>query len=754
MRPLHLFAIMTVSVPVVVASTADAATGWTAKEAFAHSVVDTNGIRWVDGRYLPLEGRPFANTDGYYERLPSTVTTNVNAGARAMRKHTSGMQIRFATDSRHVYIKWKNSGSDMWHMPATGVSGIDVYKRDAATGDWRFFRIGAPKKNAKEPHIMDFWEGGPGAAYLVNLPLYNEIEEFSVGIAKHATLEALGPRASGIEKPVVFYGTSITHGGCASRPGTSFVNLIGRDLDVPVVDLGFSGCGWMEFEMSEHLAKIDASCYVLDCLGNMTSLKDAEPKAGRNVEENYEPFIRNLRTKRPGVPIVMAEKPSVHYVKGCHVDRYLRSLYEKLVAEGWNDLVYLPRERMHSFDAEDSVDGAHPSDLGMRHYADGYGFAVKCALDRTVSDIPRVSVPESDGWEPSWDTSGADTNGLVWIDGRKLPLEGRAFAPTKDEFYYYRIPDDLSTNVNSGVRNMRSNTAGMQFRFRTDSRRLVFRWTNTASSMQHMCRNGASGIDVYYFDETRGKWMYAHTGIPSRDGSCLAVPDWHPGAACLVNLPLYNGVKAFSVGVDPGAKVTPLGPRASGVEKPVVFYGTSITQGACASRPGMAFVNIVGRELDVPVVNLGFSGSGVMEYAMSDVLARIDASCYVLDCLWNMRSAKDAYGKRDRDVEDRYEPFIRNLRLKRPGVPIVMAEQCDVFLDGPCNKDLFIRGLYEKLIAEGWGNLYYLPKDRMYSGDGEGTVDRCHPTDRGMVQLAAAFGGVVKKALGDSLSNK
>ena len=260
--------------------------------------------------------------------------------------------------------------------------------------------------------------------------------------------------------------------------------------------------------------------------------------------------------------------------------------------------------------------------------------------------------------------------------------------------------------------------------------------------MDHMPSTGVSGIDIYRFDDGIGEWRYVRTGrITSAKGGEVDL-GWKPGERCLVNLPLYNGVKSFSLGVATNASVTALGPRRSGVDKPVVFYGTSITHGGCCSRPGLAFVNIVGRRLDVQVVNLGFSGSGVMEFEMSEHLAKIDASCYVLDCLWNMGISGL------RGVKENYEPFIRNLRAKRPGVPIVMAEQCDVFCGGPNDKDRFVKDLYDRLLAEGWENLVYLPKEKMYTGDREGTVDGCHPNDWGMMSLADAFGGAVRRALG------
>ena len=354
-------------------------------------------------------------------------------------------------------------------------------------------------------------------------------------------------------------------------------------------------------------------------------------------------------------------------------------------------------------------------------------------------------------WDPAMAQKNAvvDEKGVKWIDGKYLPIEGRAFDDV--EAYYDRLPSNVTTKVNGGVRSMKHHTSGMLFRFKTDSKRLEFRWTpySPGLSMDHMPSTGMSGIDVYRFDAKAGRWFYVKTGrIHDPKGGSLSL-GWTPGTPCLVNLPLYNGIRSFRLGIDKDAKVEALGPRKSGVDKPVVFYGTSITHGGCCSRPGLAFVNWVGRRLDVPVVGLGFSGSGVMEFEMSEHLARIDASCYVLDCLWNMGMAKNAQpGRPGRNVNENYEPFIRNLRAKRPNVPIVMAEQCDVYCNGPCDKDLFIKALYEKLVKEGWKNLVYLPKTNMYPGDMEGTVDGCHPNDLGMASMTDAFSGAVKQALG------
>ena len=300
-------------------------------------------------------------------------------------------------------------------------------------------------------------------------------------------------------------------------------------------------------------------------------------------------------------------------------------------------------------------------------------------------------------FDPDMEIPGVVTNGVKWIDGRLLPLEGRAFDGT--EHYYDRLPTNVTTSVNANARTMKHHTAGMQFRFATDSTTLVFNWVpyNTSLSPDNMAASGASGIDVYRFDAESGRWRYVKTGrISSSEGGSLSL-DWTPGTPCLVNLPLFNGIRTFSLGIEPEATVTRLPPHRGGSVKPVVFYGSSTTHGLGASRPGMAFVNIVGRMLDVPVVNLGFSGGCLMELEMSEHLAAIDASCYVLECTGDTNTTMAC------------ETFINDLRARRPNVPIVMADK--------------------------------LPDDEDESVDGE-DLD-----DRGMMVLAEAFSRTLKRAL-------
>lgn len=327
----------------------------------------------------------------------------------------------------------------------------------------------------------------------------------------------------------------------------------------------------------------------------------------------------------------------------------------------------------------------------------------------------------------------------VWIDGRDLPLEGKAFADVKS--FYDRVPASVvsNTNINRGVWGNGRHSAGLCFRFSTDADRIRLRWDLTSEklAMPHMPATGVSGLDVYRWSDKKKAWRFLRNGRPSaKDGNEVEVGGVKD-APLMIYLPLYNGVASFKLGLPRGASVKPLPPRANGAAKPVVFYGTSITHGACASRPGMAWVNQTARLLDMPAVNLGFSGSGKMEADMVAVLARVDASCYVLDCLWNMSEAM---------VRQRFEPFVRALRKARPGVPIVCAEDCNTFADGT-PRGAYVCATVERLQAEGWRDIHFLPNTEQLARTGEETVDGCHPNDCGMVRMADGFARAIRRAL-------
>jgi lysophospholipase L1-like esterase len=214
----------------------------------------------------------------------------------------------------------------------------------------------------------------------------------------------------------------------------------------------------------------------------------------------------------------------------------------------------------------------------------------------------------------------------------------------------------------------------------------------------------------------------------------------------LLYLPLYNGVSSVEIGLPKGTPLKKADPRPADKQAPIVFYGTSITQGGCASRPGMVHTAILGRTLDRPVINLGFSGNGTLDPDIAALLGELDAAVFVLDCLPNLNAAQ---------VAERTEPFVKALRKVKPTTPILLVED-RTYANAPAlpalaKRNADSRAEYKKafdaLIAAGDKNLHYLRGDKLIGDDGEGTVDGSHPTDLGFMRQADTFAEALKPLL-------
>lgn len=345
------------------------------------------------------------------------------------------------------------------------------------------------------------------------------------------------------------------------------------------------------------------------------------------------------------------------------------------------------------------------------------------------------SVERIDPLKATADPSGEQ----LWYDGRLLLLEGKGWENT--ESYYDRLPAAAKDKVRGPVWNLSHDSAGMCLRFVTEATSLKIRWTlrDENLAMPHMPATGVSGIDLY--GRTHGgQWMFAQNGRPAAMSNEASFPVT-PGAEYMLYLPLYNGVRSIEIGVPRDKAISKPTASPGKQNRPMVFYGTSITQGGCASRPGMACTAIVRRQLDIPVINLGFSGNGKMEPEMADLLAELDPAVYVLDCLWNMNPD---------EVSQRVGPFVRKLRAVRPGTPILLVEDCHVANITPTRKGAILRRIYEELKTEGITGLHFLSNQDMLGTDGDGTVDGCHPNDIGMMRQATAFSKSLSTILGAS----
>ena len=334
---------------------------------------------------------------------------------------------------------------------------------------------------------------------------------------------------------------------------------------------------------------------------------------------------------------------------------------------------------------------------------------------------------------------------VTWHNVREFGVEGQGWVLTDFEAPFDRLPAKAKDVVRGAVWGLSRHSAGMSFRFNTDAPGFTIRYSlgSDRLAMNHMPATGVSGIDLYAL-APNGKWKWIEVARPGQTNVEFKVSGLDKGKrSYMAYLPLYNSVKHIDIGIPSGSVFEPIAPRT---EKPIVFYGTSITHGACASRPGMTHVAILGRRLNRPVINLGFSGNGRMEPEVGALLAELDPAVYVIDCLPNMIES---------DVRENAKPLVEQLRQARPATPIILVEdrtysnawiQASKRLRHETSRSALVRA-YDNLISEGYKNLYYISGDSLLGEDGEGTTDGSHPNDLGFMRQADAFEPVLKKVL-------
>ena len=342
----------------------------------------------------------------------------------------------------------------------------------------------------------------------------------------------------------------------------------------------------------------------------------------------------------------------------------------------------------------------------------------------------------------------ADEESVRWYDIRALDVEGRGWNDTAA--FYDRLPARAESVVREPVWDLSRHSAGMCVRFTTDASRIKARWTLTQErlGMPHMNPASVSGLDLYMQMEDRSwRWVSATKPNEFPVNTAILADGLSPAKRTfLLYLPLYNGVSKVELGLDDEARLWKADPWRKKREKPILFYGTSITHGASSSRPGMCHPSILQRWFNMPLINLGFSGNGRMEPEMAEFISELEPAVFVLDCLPNMEWET---------VRERTEPFIKKLREKHPGTPILMVEDreySNAFLD-PEKRTRNIRSqaeyrkAYQSLLDQGCRDLYYLEGNLLLGHDNEGTVDSSHPTDLGFMRQAQAIYDILRPVL-------
>ncbi|NQU11453.1 SGNH/GDSL hydrolase family protein [bacterium] len=362
----------------------------------------------------------------------------------------------------------------------------------------------------------------------------------------------------------------------------------------------------------------------------------------------------------------------------------------------------------------------------------------------SAAEARELNIEELD---PNMTLEQADASGMAWFDPREKPFRLTGFKWIGQDKVYRRLPVKPDWEIRGPVDSLANSTAGGQIHFQSDSPKIMVKVTLPyASGMYHMPATGQSGFDLYVGEP--GKQRYCKTSrfaTKAVDYTVTLFSGTKTNRSFTLNFPLYNGVKSVEIGVAAGSSVKPPLPfREQGA---IVVYGTSITQGGCAARAGMAYSNILSRRLNMEFVNLGFSGNGMGEPALANLINQIEnKKMIVLDYEANAGAG----------IKDTLEPFIDILRAKGTDIPILViskiryAEELHDATRLKAVRELaqFQSDLVEKRRSAGDANIHFLDGGTLLGEHAhECTVDGVHPTDLGFMKMSATIEPVVRRIL-------
>jgi len=324
------------------------------------------GVKYYDQRFFLVEGTCFNDSvkEGLYDRFPASLRTQVREPVWNLSRSSAGISVRFFSNSTTIKVKWELlNDSRMNHMAETGIKGIDMYYRSG--GGWQYINTARPTGKVNEFLLINNMSADR-REYKMYLPLYDGVTRLEVGIDSLATIEKPAPLKG---KPVVFYGTSITQGGCASRPGMVHTSIISRKLNVECINFGFSGNGKMEKPVVDLISGINALFYVIECTENMSP---------EDIRTNMRPLIETIRSRHPTTPVVFVDGSKYKKIYLDEVSRNtinekneaIRREYRSLMTGGFKDIYFIEKLGETGIDHEGTVDAVHYTDLGFMRYAD------------------------------------------------------------------------------------------------------------------------------------------------------------------------------------------------------------------------------------------------------------------------------------------------------------------------------------------------------------------------------------------------
>lgn len=332
---------------------------------------------------------------------------------------------------------------------------------------------------------------------------------------------------------------------------------------------------------------------------------------------------------------------------------------------------------------------------------------------------------------------------VVYYSANQFKVLGKAM----NDSSYKRLPDVMTDKLRKPVRQLGNNSAGLSIRFMSNTTSVSVRWESLGNHrMNHMADVGVKGVDLYALED--GHWRFVNSGRPvdKKTEARIISNMQSQEREYMLYLPLYDGVVSLEIGVDSLSSIGMPKVDLPVCKDKIVMYGTSILQGACASRPGMAHTNIISRKMNREVINLGFSGNAFLDLEIASLMAQLDAGIFILDFVPNASPEQ---------MEERMVSFYKILREKHPDTPVLFIEDPDfptTFYDKRMSfevkrKNATLNKIFQEMEAAGERNIYLLHSDDLIGTDGEATVDGIHFSDLGMMRYADRVVSVVCKLI-------
>ena len=334
---------------------------------FKNQTVKEEGLTYYNCLSEPfsLHGFSSPRESGVFSRLPLSFAEcgDVSGGVRRLMFNTSGGRVRFRTNSKTVAIKAEVvEPAPMNHMPVTGSRGFDLYAKEADAEDLTFRK--SMVSSELTYNISHEFDDKKLRDVTINFPLYNGVKSLFIGLEENCTLTEPLPYA--IEKPIVFYGSSVSQGACASRPGANYIPTLSRWLDADFINLGFSGNDKGEEALAHHIASLDMSAFVYGYGYNIPTVE--------HYENTHYPFYEIVRKKNPELPIIIMSSPMCPKLKNKNQLSFFAKAREVAInsfekAKKNGDNVYFIDGFTLLENPDATVDCTHPTDLGFYEMA-------------------------------------------------------------------------------------------------------------------------------------------------------------------------------------------------------------------------------------------------------------------------------------------------------------------------------------------------------------------------------------------------